>query len=206
MVNGLWGKKVGMTQIFTENKAVPVTAIDVADWYVTALRTQERNGYDAVQIGCVKTKYADQGFVADWVKKPNQYFNFFREVRLAAPTEGLAVGQPVDISTIVKEGDIVDVAGLTRGRGFAGVVKRHRFGGGRGSHGDKTGRRPGSSGHMRASGEVVKGKRFPGHMGHERRMIRNLEVVKVLPEERVIFIKGAVPGHSGSLLFVRKHA
>ncbi len=203
MVNGLWGKKIGMTQIFAENKAVPVTAIDISDWYVTALKTQERDGYDAVQIGHVKKKFADQAFSIDWLKKPKQHLSDLKEVRLEGPVEGLEVGQPVDLTTIVAEGDMVDVAGMTRGRGFAGVVKRWRFAGGGGSHGSKTGRRPGSIGHMRASGKVIKGKKMPGHMGNQRRMVRNLEVMKVLPEQRVILVKGAIPGHSGSLVFVR---
>lgn len=206
MVNGLWGKKVGMTQLFAKNKAVPVTAIDIAGWYVTALKTQERDGYDAVQIGCVKKKFADQAFSTDWLKKPKQYFTTLKEVRLDGPVEGLEVGQAVDAATIVQEGDMVDVAGMTRGRGFAGVVKRWGFGGGGGSHGSKTGRRPGGIGHMRASGKVIKGKKMPGHMGNKRRMVRNLEVVKVMPEQRVILVKGAIPGHSGSLVFVRKHS
>jgi large subunit ribosomal protein L3 len=204
MINGLWGKKVGMTQLFANDKAVPVTAINVADWYVTALKTQERDGYDAVQVGCVKSKYADQAFNADWLKNAKQYFQTLKEVRLEAPVEGLEIGKLVNLAEIMQEGDMVDVAGKTRGRGFAGVVKRWGFGGGRGSHGDKTGRRPGGIGHMRASGRVIKGKKMPGHMGNKRRMVRNLEVVKVIPEQHIILVKGAVPGHAGSLVFVRK--
>ncbi len=204
MVKGLWGKKIGMTQIFVQNKAVPVTAIDIADWYVTAVKTQDRDGYDAIQMGRVKDKFAQEAFSNEWLSKPKRYFQTLKEVCLDAPAVDTQVGSLVDVATIISEGDKVDIAGHTRGRGFQGVVKRWRFAGGGGSHGSKTGRRPGSIGHITACGKVIKGKKMPGHMGNKRRMTLNLEVMKIMPDERVILVKGAVPGHSGSVVFVRK--
>lgn len=205
MVDGLWGKKIGMTQVFNnENKVVPVTVIDVANWYVTQVKTMEIDGYNAVKLGCVKHKYAQQEFSAAWLSEPRKYFSAFKEVPSKNAVDGIAVGQPAD-ATVFTQGDAVDVFGLTKGAGFQGVVKRHGFAGGRGSHGQvRFGRWPGSLGNMHTRGRVFKGKRLPGHMGNAQRVMKNLEIVKVEPEARVVLVKGSVPGKSGSLVFVRK--
>ncbi len=204
MVNGLWGKKVGMTQVFSsENKVVPVTVIDVAHWYVTQIKTKEKDGYSAVKLGCVKHKYADRSFSQDWLSEPRKYFSAFKEVPVDEGTEGIAIGQPAT-AEIMTVGDTVDVFGVTKGAGFQGVVKRHGFSGGRASHGATFGRFTGSLSFMRSRGRVIKGKRMPGHMGVEKKVMRNLEIIKVEPEAQVVLIKGSVPGKSGSLVFVRK--
>ncbi len=206
MVNGLWGKKIGMTQVFSDDhKVVPVTVIDIADWYVTQVKTKERDGYDALQLGCIKKKYAGQDFSTEWLKKPQAHFSVLKEVRLVNSTEGVTVGQKApDVAQLLVKGENVDIFGTSFGRGFQGGVKRHGFHGGRGSHGDKLGRGPGSIGSMHTRGRVIKGKKMPGHMGVEACVIKNLEVVKVESSANVILVKGSVPGKTGSLVFVKK--
>ncbi len=206
MVAGVWGKKIGMTQVFADNKVVPVTVIDVSYWVVTQVKNEEQDGYVAVQVGRVKDRYAKQEFSADWIKKQNKYFSFIREVKIRKDQEQqqFTVGQKVDFHTLLNTGDHVDVTGITKGAGFAGAVRRHGFTGGRASHGSTLGKRPGSLSFMRSQGRVIKGKRLPGHMGVDTCMVKNLEVVKIYPEEHIVLVKGAVPGKSGSLVFIRR--
>lgn len=205
MVTGLWGKKIGMTQVFSdEQKVVPVTVIDVSNWYVTQVKTKENDGYDAVKMGCIKTKYSGQEFSADWLIEPRKYFSTFKEIRLNNSASDIAVGQASDIATILTKGDAVDVFGTTKGAGFQGVVKRHGFAGGRASHGATFGRFTGSLSHMRSRGRVIKGKKMPGHMGVDRRVMENLEVVRIESAAHVLLVKGSIPGKTGSLVFVRK--
>lgn len=206
--SGLWGKKIGMTQIFSDSqKVVPVTVIDVAHWYVTQVKTQEKDGYSAVKMGQVKSKYADQGFSQDWLKNPKKYFSTFKEIRHdEEPDQAsnqVVIGQEANIALLV-QGETVDVFGITKGAGFQGVVKRHGFAGGRASHGSTFGRFTGSLSHMRSRGRVIKGKKMPGHMGQEQRVMKNLQIVRVEPDARVVLVKGSVPGKSGSLVFMRK--
>ncbi len=205
-MTGLWGKKIGMTQVFAQNKAVPVTVIDTSDWCITHTRTDERDGYNAVQIGCVRPRYREQNFVADWLKQPKKYFSFIREIKLDKnPTEmELEIGKPAGFLAAIQEGDKVDVFGRSKGRGFAGVVKRHGFAGPPASHGAKMGKRPGSIGTFRTQGRVPKGKKLPGHLGDAQRVIRNLEVITIKPDDNVVLLKGSVPGKTGSLVFLRK--
>jgi large subunit ribosomal protein L3 len=204
MISGLWGKKIGMTQVFAGDKVVPVTAIDVANWIVINIWTEEKNGYLAVQMGCIKDRYAAQEFAAEWLKKPATYFSHVKEIRLTQTPDNLVIGQPLDINAVMTAGQKVDVAGKARGRGFAGVVKRYGFAGARASHGSTMGKRPGSLSWMRAHGRVVKGKRLPGHLGNHACSMTGLEVVKVENDSKVLLVKGSIPGHSGSLVFVRK--
>lgn len=203
MVKGLWGKKVGMTQVFVGEKVIPVTVIDASHWYVLNVRTQERDGHVAVQIGCPRGKYRAVPFSRDWIKQPNKFFSLIREIGLDDVGE-VEVGQLLSVPSVVGQGDKVDVFGTTTGRGFAGVVRRHRFNGPPGSHGSKMGNRTGSLSFMRSQGRVIKGKRMPGHMGCAKRVMRHLEVVQVLPEESIVMVKGSVPGRAGSFLYVRK--
>lgn len=199
----LWGKKIGMTQLFVGDKVVPVTAIDVAHWVITNVKTKERDGYDAIQMGLPRERYTSQAFSEDWLKKLSKYFRFIREVRLNQPME-LTVGQPVPSSAIIAEGDKVDVTGTSKGCGFAGVIRRHDFNGPPGSHGSTMGKRPGAMSFMRSRGRVIKGKRLPGQMGGDHVMMRGLEVVKIEQDAKVILVKGSVPGKAGSLISVRK--
>ncbi|CDK30513.1 50S ribosomal protein L3 [Candidatus Babela massiliensis] len=205
MMEGLWGKKIGMTQVFSsEKKVVPVTAIDISNWYVTQIKTKEKDGYDAVQLGCIKDRYQEQEYSQDWLKHPQKYFKALKEVKLGSTTTDYSLGKVANISDILSEGQYVDIFGITKGAGFQGVVKRHGFAGGRASHGATFGRYPGALSHMRSRGRVIKGKKMPGHMGVEQRVMRNLEIVKIETEAKVVLVKGSVPGKSGSLVFVRK--
>jgi len=204
MITGFWGKKIGMTQVYKDNKAIPVTVIDASNWVVTNIRKPERDGYMAIQIGCIKDRYVDKTFNNDWIKQPKKYFSLVREVRFDSDMPEVKVGSPVDFYSLLNDGDVVDVSGTSKGRGFAGVVKRHGFGGPPGSHGSKMGNKPGSIGCMRSQGRVFKGKRLPGHMGVDWKMLRKLKVVRVEPDKAVVFVKGSVPGNAGSFLYVRK--
>lgn len=204
MVKGLWGKKVGMTQVFAGDKVVPVTVIDASDWVVTNVKTQARDGYDAVQVGCLKKKYSEQPFVDSWLKELKKYFTFVREVKTDNVEENGVIGQAPNFFTFFNEGDKVDVVGRTKGCGFAGVVKRHGFSGGGKSHGSCFGKIPGSMSFMRSQGRVIKGKKLPGHMGNKNHMVKGLPVVQIKMDAKIILIKGAIPGKAGSLIFVRK--
>ena len=203
IMKGLWGKKIGMTQVFApDGRVVPVTVIDVSQWLVTRLKTKEKDGYTAVQLGRVKPSMEGKTFSPEWLEKPQHYFSAMREVHLNKTEHTLEVGKPANIEELLAQGDYVDVVGITIGRGFQGGVKRHGFAGGPKTHGDGLGRGPGSMGFMRSRGRVIKGWNMAGHMGCDRCVMKNLEIVRVMPE--VVLVKGSVPGKTGSLVFMRK--
>lgn len=205
MITGLWGKKIGMTQLFNNDKVVPVTAIEVSGWYVTDIKTVARDGYNAIQVGLVRNRFKEQSFSSEWLKKLQRYFTIIREIKLANEMSEISVGQSADtLIAQFAEGQNVDVLGITKGCGFAGVVRRHGFAGARASHGSKMGNRTGSLSFMRSQGRVIKGKKMPGHMGTLQRVIKNLSVAKVAEDVKIVFVTGSVPGKSGSLVFVRK--
>jgi large subunit ribosomal protein L3 len=204
MATRLWGKKIGMTQVFVNNKVVPVTAIDCAHWLVTNIKTKERDGYTAVQVGLVKDRYANAPFAKEWLTKPQKYFNHLKEIAFDGDFSTITLGQSADFNAAVDAGDFVDVVGNTIGRGFAGVVKRHDFNGPPGSHGSNMGKRPGSSSSYRSQGRIIKNKKFPGHMGTDARVMKQLEVVSIDKDANVVLVKGSVPGKAGSLLCIRK--
>jgi large subunit ribosomal protein L3 len=204
MVKGVLGKKIGMTQLFSEkNTVVPVTVIDLDHWFVVGFKTKDKDGYDAIQAGWLRPKYHDKEFSTDWLKKCKTYFMDIKEIRLDNP-EGFELGKPVDFFSMLTVGEKVHVRGTTKGYGFQGVIKRHDFRGGTASHGPRFGRWPGSMGFMRSQGRVIKGKKLPGHMGCVQRVMRQLEVIKIEPESKVALIKGSVPGGTGSLVFMQK--
>lgn len=203
MTTGFWGKKVGMTQVFVNDKVVPVTVIDTASWIVTGIKTVKRDGYSAVQVGCIRPRYVGQKFESAWLKKLSKYFSAVKEVRLHADEE-IAIGSPYSFAADFKEGIKVDVTGTSKGCGFAGVVRRHGFGGPPGSHGSTMGNRPGSIGFMATQGIVIKGKKLPGHMGVRTFHVKNLAVVRTDSKEQIVLVKGAVPGKAGSFVLLRK--
>jgi len=180
--------------------------IDVSGWFVTNVRTVERDGYTAVQVGCVKDRYAKNKFSADWIKQSKKYFKNVREIRVDAKSGETfpAIGQELELSSVLNVGTVVDVFGTTKGCGFAGVLRRHNFSGPPASHGHTMGNRTGSIGCHATQGKVIKGKKMPGQMGNVKRATRNLEVIKVEQDAQVVLVKGSVPGKSGSLVFVRK--
>jgi len=206
MVTGLWGKKIGMTQIFKNDKVVPITVIDTSNWFITQIKKQEPDGYNALQVGYLRTKFSGKPFDSAWLKKPSKFFSDIKEIRLKNPVDQeVAVGNIADASAVIAEGNLVDIFGITKGCGFAGAVKRHGFKGGAASHGDKTGRRTGSLSFMRSEGRVIKGKRLPGHMGTKQRAMKNLEIIQIDRNANIIAVKGSVPGKPGSLVYVSKH-
>jgi large subunit ribosomal protein L3 len=204
MIAGLWGKKIGMTQVFVDNKVVPVTALDVGRLFVTDIKTEARDGYNAVQVGRVKDRHAKDAFSFLWLKSPKRYFSFLKECRENVAVQGLTIGQSLDCSEVFALGAAVNLVGITKGAGFAGVVRRHGFTGGRGAHGCTMGKRPGGISHLRSEGKVIKGKKLPGHMGVDRRTVRNASVVRVDKDAGLILVKGSVPGKGGSTVFIRK--
>lgn len=204
MVNGFWGRKVGMTQLFSGDRVVPVTLVDASAWCVVGHKTKERDGYNAVQVACPRKRYQGETFSSSWLQDKKKYFLFVREIFTESPSAEFEVGMGFNFSTYFSEGEKVDVTGVSIGRGFAGVVKRLGYKGGRASHGCKMGRRPGSNGGLRTSGKVIKGKGMPGHHGAVKKTVLNLDVVKILAEENMVAVKGSFPGKSGGLVFIRK--
>lgn len=198
---GLMGKKLGCTQVFDDKgQQVAVTAVELGPCVVTALRTPDKNGYEAVQIAFQKKSKP--------LSKPRDgYFKklgvdahaYLKEFRI--PVADLAVGQTLDVS-LFKKDDYVDVRGVSRGKGFQGTVKRHHFSRGHMTHGSKFHRIPGSSGSGTCPGTIKKGKRRAGHMGNELACGRNLRVVEVLADKHVILLRGSVPGAIGGLVWV----
>jgi len=192
------GKKIGISQIFEKDeKVVPVTVIEAGPCFVTQIKTKDKDGYSAIQIGFENLKEKK-------VKRPqkDRPYRFIREFRIMNSESGikeLKTGDKIPVD-IFKEGDIVKVSGISKGRGFQGVVKRHGFKGGPASHGHRhVLRRPGSIG-VSFPERVVKGRRMPGHMGVDRVTVSGLKVVKVDSENNLLAIKGAVPGAIGGLL------
>ena len=204
MVNGLLGKKIGMTRVFTQDgQWIPVTVIQVGPCTVVQRKTAGTDGYEAVQLGFVEKKEQRcvkplKGHFSKMGVSPKQYLT---EFHVPASSE-LKSGDEIR-SDIFQVGEMVDVTGTSKGRGFAGVVRRHHYSGGPGTHGSNFHRAPGSIGQSAYPSEVIKGKGLPGHMGHERVTLQNLEVVDVNNEKSLILVRGAVPGANGGLLTVR---
>jgi large subunit ribosomal protein L3 len=200
----LIGKKLGMTRIFTkEGENVPVTVIKASPCFVIDRKTEERDGYKAYVMGFgeKKEKKSKKPLLGMCKKAGIPPVEFIREFRVD-DTSAFNVGERVPVS-LLQEGDRVDVVGWTKGRGFQGVVKRYGFAGGPGSHGSNFNRAPGASGAHTYPGRVLKGKRFPGRMGNERKTIRNLEVVILDEDKGLVGVKGAVPGAGNGLVLIK---
>ncbi len=205
MLKGLIGKKIGMTQIFDdEGRAIPVTLIEAGPCYVTQIRVPDKDGYSAVQLGFdeIKPKRLTGGQLGHLKRNNLPPLRFLREFRVKNPE--LKEGDPVTVK-IFDVGDHVDISGTSKGRGFAGGVKRYHFRGGPKTHGasDRV-RAPGSRGSTTTPGRVHKGARGPGHMGFERVTTQNIKVVLVDPERNLIGVNGAVPGAKGSLVEIKE--
>jgi large subunit ribosomal protein L3 len=202
---GLIGRKVGMTQLFNERgEVIPVTVIEAGPCTVTELRSTQRDGYTAVQLGFGTNKESrfTRPVLGQFKKRNLPPSSQLREFRVDS-IEGLEVGQNLDVS-IFEKGRHVDIQGVTKGRGFAGVVKRHKFVAGHASHGPTAGKQPGSIGASAYPSRVIKGKRLPGRMGGVNLTIKNLEVVAVDAELNVLMVRGAVPGPTNGLVVVKK--
>lgn len=205
MVKGIIGKKIGMTQIFTENGAVvPVTVVQAGPCVVTQKKTVESDGYNAIQIGFEKIlseKKVNKPQAGHFKKAGTEPMKYLREVRVEA-IDDYTVGQVIS-ADIFAEGDMVDVQGMTIGKGFQGAMKRWNFAGGPAGHGSGFHRAPGSIGMKEWPAEVNKGKKMAGHLGVEKVTVQRLKVVKVMPETNVILIEGAVPGHKNGIVYVK---
>jgi large subunit ribosomal protein L3 len=201
---GIVGEKVGMTQIFVETHAVPVTVIKAGPCVVAQVRTQRTDGYDAVQLafGDVRARDVNKPLQGHYEKAGVEAGRYLVELR-TDDAGTYEVGQQVTVDTFAP-GDIVDVVGVSKGKGFSGVMKRHGFGGLRSSHGVKGKHRsPGSIGACATPSRVFKGKRMAGQFGNQRVTMLNLEVVQSDPERHLLLVKGAVPGPNGGLVMVR---
>ena len=204
MKHQLLGKKIGMTQVYdAENNLVPVTVVQAGPCPVTQVKTIENDGYHAVQIGfgVQKESRLSAGELGHLKKASVEPVSHLQEIRLPAAAE-VKVG---DIFTVEKfaAGQMVDVIGTVKGRGFQGVMKRHDMSGQPDSHGHMMHRRIGSIGMRQTPGHVFKGKRMPGHMGSVRRTVQNLRVVQVMADKNLLLIKGSFPGANGELVLVR---
>jgi large subunit ribosomal protein L3 len=204
MCNGLIGRKIGMTGIFSaEGRLVPVTVIELGPCVVTQIKTEATDGYDALQLGFgeQKEKRINRP-MRGHLRKSGANSRFLGEVDTDTP-DAFSVGQTI-AADLFAIGDRVDVIGTTKGRGFSGVVKRHGFALGRKTHGGKSYRIPGSIGCSAWPSKVVKGKKLPGQYGNARKTVKNLEIVDIRPEENLVLVKGAVPGAASGVVTVRK--
>ena len=206
MSNGILGKKIGMTQIFDESgTAIPVTVVEAGPCPIVQIKTQDHEGYNAIQLGFGdrrenKVNRPESGHFQKANVTPHR---FLREMRVDS-TEGLEVGSNVDVG-IFSPGDIIDVTGTSKGRGFTGVIKRWGFSGMKQTHGsEKNHRRPGSIGHSAWPSRVFKGKKMPGRHGGKRVTTQNLEVVQADSNRNLLLVKGAVPGPPNGLLIIKK--
>ncbi|CAC98007.1 50S ribosomal protein L3 [Listeria innocua] len=203
MTKGILGRKVGMTQVFTENgELIPVTVIEAAQNVVLQKKTVETDGYEAVQIGfedkrAKLSNKPEQGHVAKADTTPKRFIREFRDVNL----DEYEIGAEVKVD-VFAEGDIIDATGVSKGKGFQGVIKRHGQSRGPMAHGSRYHRRPGSMGPV-APNRVFKNKLLPGRMGGEQITIQNLEIVKVDVEKNVLLVKGNVPGAKKALVQIK---
>jgi large subunit ribosomal protein L3 len=206
MIDGLIGKKVGMTQLFEQNGTVrPVTVIEAGPCVVVQRKTADKDGYDAVQLGLVDpaaAKRANKPMQGHHKKADVPPTRLLREFRVA---EDLAVHAGDQVLVDIFEGvSKVDVIGASKGKGFQGVMKRHGFGGGRATHGSMFHRAPGSIGMAAFPAKVLKGMRGPGRMGNTRITVKNLNVVRIDQEKNLLLVEGSVPGAKGSTVLIRK--
>jgi len=205
MSKALIGKKLGMTSVFTpDGYYIPVTVIQAGPCVVTQIKTEASDGYNALQLGfeSKKVNKTSKPLLGHFEKSGGNCFQRLREVEVEDPS-AFSLGQSLG-SDLFKIGERVDVVGTTKGRGFSGVIKRHGFGGGRATHGGKCHRIPGSIGTSAWPSRVMKGKKMPGRYGTDRQTMRNLEIIDIRPEDNLILVKGAVPGHRQALVMIQK--
>jgi large subunit ribosomal protein L3 len=200
MLQGIIGKKLGMTQLFKEAKVQSVTAIEAGPCTITQVKSPAKDGYMAAQLGFGEARLkSEKGKPVKGLRR----FKHLREFEIAE-NEEIEVGQKLDAS-LFQPGDLVDVTGISKGKGFAGVVKRYHFAGGPKTHGQSDRHRaPGSIGATTSPGRVWKGQHMAGHMGSQKVTVRNLEVIEADPERNLLLVRGAVPGARNGLVLVRK--
>ena len=206
MIQGILGKKLGMTQVFvSDGRRVPVTVVEAGPCTVLQKKTESTDGYNALQVGfsAKKTHRATKPMMGHFKKADQGAFTHLRELG-AENVDDYQVGDQITCGAVFKPGDVIDVTGTSKGKGFQGVVKRWGFSGGRATHGSKFHRAPGSIGMSAWPARVLKGKKMPGQMGNARVTQQGLEIVEVRPEQNLVLIKGAIPGPNHGLVMLRK--
>ncbi len=204
MNKGIIGKKVGMTQIFMEDGTrVPVTVVQAGPCVILQKKTIDQDGYNAIQVGfeqrsAAKSNCADRGHC---LKAGKGVFRFLKEFKNPLNTE-LNVGDELTVDQFVA-GDLIDVTGISIGKGFQGVIKRYNFGGGRASHGSRFHRAPGAIGSSATPGRVFKNQKMPGQMGNEKVTVQRLKVVRVDAEQNLLMIKGSIPGSNNNVVLIK---
>ncbi|RKZ34316.1 50S ribosomal protein L3 [bacterium] len=205
---GLLGKKLGMTSVFSDDgERIPVTVLSVGPCKIVQVKTPQTDGYCAVQLGYEPTKphRVSRPMQGHFQKAGVEPFKRLKEFKLEKTSEEFQVGQSLSVNDVFKEGDLVDCTGVSKGKGFQGVVKRHGFRGGPKSHGQSNKfRSAGSIGASSSPSRVIKGLKMSGQMGNRTVTIRGLRIVKILPEDNLILVKGSVAGSKGSYVIVRK--
>lgn len=205
MPKGIIGKKIGMTRVFKDGKAVPVTVIQVEPNYVVTVRTEEKDGYSAVQLGtgARKEKRTPKPLLAIFNKAGVKPLKYLREFPLKEG-ENLEPGQEIKVEDVFEKGDLVDVTGKSKGKGFTSTMKRWDFSGFPKSHGSRYHRAVGSIGACSDPGRVFKGQRMAGHYGNVTTTVTGLEVVDIIPEKNVILVKGSIPGATNSVVTLKE--
>ncbi len=205
MHRGLLGRKLGMSSLFSpEGQQVPVTVLEVGPCVVTQVKTRATDGYDALQVGFVekRAKRINKPVEGHLKKSGGQAYAFLKEISVDDPSE-YTLGQALTVD-MFQVGERVDISGVSKGRGFSGVVKRWGFHGGGATHGSMFHRAPGSVGASATPSKIIKGRKMPGHYGNQRVTVRNLEIVDIRPDQHLLIVKGAVPGCRSGLVEVRK--
>lgn len=199
---GILGKKIGMTRVYSElGQATPVTVVEAGPCKVLQVKNEATDGYNAIQVGFSEKKASriNKAAAGHFKKSDSQGFYFIREFRVSNPDE-YSVGQDITLDTVLKVGDLVDIQGVSKGKGFQGVIKRYGFAGGGAGHGSNFHRAPGSIGCSASPGRVFKGKKMPGRMGNDTVLRKNVIVIDVRSDENVVLLKGPLPGAQNGLL------
>ena len=208
MVDGLIGIKVGMTQVFDQNgTVVPVTVIKAGPCVIVQSKSKDTDGYEAVQLGLVefiRPSRVNKPRTGHFKKAGVPSCRVLREFRAGGGEEPLKVGEQILVGQVFRTDDSVDIVGVSKGRGFAGFIKRHHFRGGAATHGSMFHRAPGSIGASAYPSRVLPGMRAAGHMGDENVTVRNLSVVRVQEQDNILLVKGAVPGRNGGYVEIKK--
>lgn len=206
MYKGLLGKKLGMSNLFSpEGQQVPVTVLEVGPCVVTQIKTEATDGYDALQVGFVEKRASrlNKPQAGHFQKSGGTGYSFLAEIAVDDPSEH-TLGDTLTVDGTFAVGERVDVSGLSKGRGFSGVIKRWGFRGGKSTHGSMFHRAPGSIGCSAWPSKVIKGRKLPGQYGNKRVTCKNLEVVDIRPDQNLMLVKGAVPGSRSGLIEIRK--
>ena len=203
----LIGKKLGMSQIFDDNgKVIPVTLVKAGPCFVVQKKTIEKDGYTAVQLGFeeVSEKKVNKPRIGMFKKHNSKYYRYLKEFRLIEGDNEVNAGETLDVN-VFQMNQIVKVTGISKGKGFAGVMKRHNFSGFEQTHGvHESFRGPGSIGQCAQPSRVFKGLKMAGHLGNERVSVKNLKIVKIDKENNLLMVKGAIPGHRNSIIYLSK--